>query len=111
MLYLKNKKTKQIGKFSCPQGQFEGKDKKKKWVSDWENATQEEINNFELSKIKIDLINKRKSYLKSTDWYDIRSINGKKVPKEIQNKRQKTREEINEIKDIKILKDLKKYEV
>lgn len=55
-------------------------------------------------------IKKRSDYLNSTDWYGIRSINGKKVPKEIQNKREKARKEINEIKEVDNLKDLKKYE-
>jgi len=99
MIYLKNKKTGQIGKFSCFQGEK------------WEKATKDEIKNFELEQEKPKLINKRISYLKSTDWYIIRELEGnKKCPKEISKKRKKTREEINEIEKTTKKEDLKQYE-
>jgi len=63
-----------------------------------------------LEKIKILEIKKRENYLKDTDWYIIRSINGKKVPKKIEKNRVKSREDINEIEKITKKEDLKKYE-
>lgn len=110
MKYYKNKKTKQISKFACSQGYFKGKGKNKKWVSDWEDTTKKEIDNFELEKQKPKLINKRKSYLNSTDWYVIRSIElSIEIPKEIKEKRDKAREEINEIEKITKKEDLLKF--
>ena len=97
MKHYTNKKTGQISKFACTQGK------------DWTETTKEEIRSFELKQEKPKLINERIAYLNSTDWYVIRDLEGKKISKEIKDKRKRARDEINKIELIDNKKDIESY--
>ncbi|NHJ87768.1 MAG: hypothetical protein FK734_20065 [Asgard group archaeon] len=89
MFHYRDKNTGQIRSFACEQND-----------KDLEIADINDEQNFEFQQTKITLINNRRNYLKSTDYYVLKEIDiPGSYPEEIKNKRILAWQEIEEIEN------------
>lgn len=75
-------------------------------------ATQEEVDNYDLKKLKASKISTCKAYLTSKDWYAIRGIDiPNSYPQSIKDARTAARMAINDLEKLNTLEEVQNYDI